>query len=352
MEATPLRDLLYFDVEKASSIYSQFEWGQLQSTSIAEEDTSGSEASASLSIPQVASASAGLDRGERRTVLQTRVIHHDLLNRLEHHLEQAGLLVDLNQALPGETSSPDDIRKPMESAPYVRATGWSVIEDYKRIGEISQRFNDLIEFVARSARQNAKKTPQYAELEASLAEQRRSTKAIKDPTKRALAKAALAKLEESIGALANVGPSKVDEWVINGMLLWISTFIPQRINFRVYPFPGCPSFQVMCNLKRGSFVDQDLEHVLYAYGVRPDIRLTVVGLVTSIPPRSGHPFDPLAEFAHEDQLSNEARFEKAFRGVFRAMEGFEVFVRYSRYPNVTVHPIAVYRNVTGNRQSP
>jgi hypothetical protein len=44
------------------------------------------------------------------------------------------------------------------------------------------------------------------------------------------------------------------------------------------------------------------------------------------------------------ELSESMALEKGFRGVFIGLEGMEVLVRYSRYPNVTVHPIAVYRS--------
>jgi len=42
-------------------------------------------------------------------------------------------------------------------------------------------------------------------------------------------------------------------------------------------------------------------------------------------------------------MTKEMIFEKAFRGMFGGMDGLENFVKYSRYPNITVHPIAVFR---------
>ena len=71
--------------------------------------------------------------------------------------------------------------------------------------------------------------------------------------------------------------------------------------------------------------------------------MAIFGLITSIPPQSGNTFDPLAEFEENTSMSREMHFEKAFRGMFDAMEGMESFVKYSRYPNITVHPIAVFR---------
>jgi len=63
-----------------------------------------------------------------------------------------------------------------------------------------------------------------------------------------------------------------------------------------------------------------------------------------LPPRIPSSFDPLQEFLDDPTLAASAGFEQGFRGVFAGMEGLEAKVRFSRYPNVTVHPIAVYRS--------
>jgi hypothetical protein len=50
-------------------------------------------------------------------------------------------------------------------------------------------------------------------------------------------------------------------------------------------------------------------------------------------------------------LTDKMEFEKAFRVVFSAMDNLEDFMRYSRYPNVTIHPIAVYRSFKSQQTS-
>jgi hypothetical protein len=92
-------------------------------------------------------------------------------------------------------------------------------------------------------------------------------------------------------------------------------------------------------------VDQDLEHLLYGYGNRPTIPLAVFGLVTAAPSVEGHQFDPLKDLRTEPVSEPTIIFEKAFRELFGAMEALEAFVRYWRYPNISVHPIAVYRRI-------
>lgn len=231
--------------------------------------------------------------------------------------------------------------------------GKSVIEDYRRIYAISEKFNDVTKFIGRSAVESIKESPQYLEMNAKLEQAQSETKAISDRNERSRRKQGLKALEQELENMLKSDLQGVDQWILDGMQLWIKTFMPTRINFRIYPYEDFPSFQVICNLKSDCFIDQDLQHLLYGYGHRPNVPLTVTGLITSMPPIGGYDFDPLAEFenivqksdAEESNEEKQKAFERAFRAVFAAMEGIEDFVRYSRYPNVTVHPIAVYRDL-------
>jgi len=338
-----LRDLLYFDFEKASSIWSQLQWGHLKSFSVTSEEGKEQGVHANLGVPGIAEAGLKIGSGEKRTIIETRILHHDLLNRIEAFLSEYGLVVNLNAALPQDEKSPEKIRAVIGDTPYVVAKGRSVIEDYQRILLIAERFNNLASFISRSAIENLKQSEQYRALKEAVEESKRQLKNIKDRGQRALAKEQVKRLEEEIGQMLDSQIYEVDEWVLEGIKLWITTFLPKRINFRVYPFRECPAFQILCNLKRDSFVDQDLEHILYGYGTRPNVELSIFGLITSIPPKGEDAFDPLAEFHNLEELNEEMAFEHAMRNMFSAMEGFEGFTKYSRYPNITVHPIAVYR---------
>ncbi len=340
-----LRDLLYFDFEKASSIWSQLQWGQLEKMSITSEEGAEQQVAAGLGIPNVAEAKLQIGEGEKRTIIETRILHHDLLNRIEAFLSSAGLIVNLDE-LSASESSPDLIREAIGQIPYIVAQGWSTFEDYSYILYISERFNKLIQFINRSVIENIKDSPEYQEAFRQIEEKKNQIKKIPDRNQRAKASSELQKMENSVNQLLGSPIGQIDEWILDGVKLWINTFLPSRINFRVYPFSNCPSFQILCNLKRDSFVDQDLEHLLYGYGTRPNVQLSIFGLITSIPAKSNELFDPLSEFDEQGELSDEMSFEKAFRNIFAAMIGLENFTKYSRYPNITVHPIAVYREFT------
>jgi hypothetical protein len=303
-------------------------------------------------IPGVAEANLGVDYLQKRSTLQSRTLHHDVLNSVEHRLVTTGLVTDLSSAVqPRNESSAEKIRVAIGDRPYLRAEGSSVIEDYRRIVAISAKFNEVVAFLVKAGQETAKKSPEYAQLQQMILEARDVADQSPDRNQKAVRKARLKEIQSKIDEMIKPKLQSVDQWLIDGMRLWIETFMPSRINFRIYPFPDCPSFQVLCNLKRECFVDSDLEHLLYGYGNRPNVPLAVFGLITSLPAQGDPPFDPMSEFKDRGQLSAQASFESGFRGVFTGMDGLESFVRYSRYPNVTVHPIAVYRSFPTMRAS-
>jgi hypothetical protein len=339
-----IRDLLYLDFEKAASIWSQFEEGLLERVSVTEDTGKDRTAGTKIGIPGIAEANLGVDYVQKRSTLQSRTLHHDLLNRVEDRLTNARLVTDLSATVSASESSAQRIRAAIGDRPYLRATGASVIEDYRRILAIGDKFNEIVGFISKAAQETLKKSPAYLELQQTIAAARETAGQAPDRNQRAVQKRRIRALERQAEESLQPQLSAVESWLIDGMRLWIDTFMSSRINFRIYPFPECPSFQVLCNLKRDCFVDSDLEHLLYGYGNRPNVPLAVFGLITSLPPESDAAFDPMKEFKEGSALSEKAAFEKGFRGVFVGMEGLEAMMRYSRYPNVTVHPIAVYRS--------
>jgi hypothetical protein len=143
-----------------------------------------------------------------------------------------------------------------------------------------------------------------------------------------------------------VGFQGVEEWLLNGIIYFIDTFISNKINLRIYPFNEFPHLQILSNLKREFFVDTDIENILFAYSSRPNIKLEVFGLITSMPSLDQERFDLDKEYSFfGERITDEVSFEKGFRAIFDSMESFEKFVRFSRYPNITVYPIAIYRRI-------
>jgi hypothetical protein len=321
----PLRDLLYLDFDKAGSIWSQFEEGLTERLSVTEDSGKDRGAGTKFGLPGIAEANLGVDYQQKRSTLHSKTLHHDVLNRVEKRLTEAKLVADLSLELTEDESSPERIRAVVEKRPYLRAQGFSVLEDYRRILAIIEKFNDVGQFLTKIAQENLKKSPEYAQLTQLLTEMKKAAGAAPDRNRKAIEKAKANEIERQVQELCKPPITAPDDWLLKGIRLLIETFMPSRINFRIYPFHKCPSFQVLCNLKRECFVDADLEHLLYGYGNRPNVPLGVFGLVTSLPHKTEPTFDPMKEFEGTlaVQGQDKVAFEKAFRGVFTAIQAVE-----------------------------
>jgi hypothetical protein len=335
-----LRDLLYFDFDKAASLWSQLAGGLRERVSVTAEEQSKRTGGVSAGISSWLGGKYESLGSEKQSTLESKVLHHDLLNMLNHHLNEMELVVDLNQKVSREESSPEKIRDALDSKPYVIAEGWAVIEDYQRIQAIAQEFNQIGEFVGTCS---AQKDPKVQQLLKQREEKQQAVEKAKDKNAIVRLNRELESVEKQISTLVRNRLQLPEKWILDGITHWIETFMRNRINCRIYPFEDCPSFQLLCNLKRECFVDEDLEHLLYGYSNRPNVPLAVFGLVTSLPRKDDPQFNPMKEFESESTVDATLQFEKGFRDLFDGMEGIESFIRYSRYPNISVHPIAVFR---------
>jgi len=91
---------------------------------------------------------------------------------------------------------------------------------------------------------------------------------------------------------------------------------------------------------------------MYGYGTYPNRKLTLLGLITSVPAKGPPEFDVKANLEVGEETEDErATVEKAFRNVFAQLDGMEAFSTFHRYPRIVVHPLAVYRRVTANRDT-
>lgn len=343
-----IRDLVYLDFDKAASIWSQFEGGLRERVSINNDDGKGQKAGVTFGIPKVAEANLGADYSQKRSTLETKILHHDILDRVDKELTESGLVCDVSKSITSSEVSSEYIRETIGDSPYVKATGSCVIENYPRILSICERFNHLVEFISKGGVETIKKSPEFIELQEQINQSNIALKSIKDRNEKKIAQIKLDALKSASTNLCRTDINNIDDWLINGIKLWIETFMENRVNFRTYPFAQCPSFQVLCNLKRDCIVDQDPEHLFYGYGNRPNVKLTVFGLITSSPALNASEFDPMSEFETNKPLNDKVAFEQAFRKLFMAMDDIEAFSRYSRYPNITIHPIAIYRSFAAN----
>jgi hypothetical protein len=126
-----LYDLIYLDFNKASSIYSQIKGGLINQIQSAIESTDNVSPSAGIDIKFLKAQIGGLSQ-EKTSQLETKTLHHDLLVKLENELQSAGVLIDFdNHQI--DVNDLDQIRNTIKNYDYVKAEGWTTIEDYERL---------------------------------------------------------------------------------------------------------------------------------------------------------------------------------------------------------------------------
>jgi hypothetical protein len=349
-----LRDLLYLDVEKAASLLSQIERGLAREIEQTTEAASASTAAVSADLKLLASKLESTE-SERRLESVRRVLHHDLAVKLEEHLFAAGVAVDLNEAR--RQKSEAELRDLLGAAAYIRVEGYATIEDYERLKLVAGRFNDLQTAIARSAAAASVDPTVVDKLDQQMREAYLDVHASPEGKQKAGALRRAVDLEAQVRnlLLSAADLSEIPTWLVQTIELWIDTFMPGRLSVRLMPFDDEPDFQIIAELRRSEFTQEDLDVLRLTYGTRPDRPLTVFGLVSAAPPieedlrdfLAGLPSDDTAEAAGSDVSDETARaiFERAFRGVFVGAEGLEAFVRFSRYPGIVVQPVSVYRTI-------
>jgi hypothetical protein len=370
--STKLRDLVYFDINKAASIFSQLEMGLITETKSTKKDSMeliNELLKREESIPRekkevVLSSEEEKTKIEKKLTLESKVLHHDLLTRVEDLLFEENLIIDISSQLNNEVLSIceqplDSIRASIGEIPYLRAEGLAAIEDYERIQKIANKFNDILEPIKYSLFQGISQTNEYQEavqqidILKSLANdpsQEYQKEIINEKVKQL---EALLQEQIQVFLASHLGETIIPQWLIDAIDLYINTFMKGRVNIRIYPFDSFPHFQVIANLKRDCLLDSDLENLLFAYGTQTNLKLTVIGLITSLPPRENNIFNPMDEFNYEvePQMEQARAWEKAFRGLFAGFQEIEKFMRFVSYPSVVIYPLAVYRTIRDSKNT-
>tara|TARA_R110000787_G_scaffold257599_1_gene362789 strand:+ start:343 stop:1416 length:1074 start_codon:yes stop_codon:yes gene_type:complete len=347
-----IKDFMYLDMEKVSSLYSQLSGGIVQSVEASSTTTENNKNLRSYDF-KILKHEAGGTESEAQALKEVRVSHHEIYNELESALFDEGYAAEIGVDITKEDIDSGEATKIFESALCIKAEGYVVLEDYERITRIAHNYEDITDFVNNSVKSSLKENPEYINIVEQIDVMKEDIKKMKNGPAKTKKKQELYDFEKSLDALLGSNQvGKVDEWIIDGLKTWVRVFLPDVFNVRLYPFEESDNFHVMSNVKRKFFLDDNTESVHYLFGSKPTIRVTMLGVITSIPQRDGGSFDPMKEFeeADLDEDGNEAQsVENGFRGVFRGFDGLEEMIRTCRYPRIMVQPIAIYRAIKPNK---
>jgi hypothetical protein len=339
-----IKDIIYFDYDKAKSLNSQLNGGIINeiTRAIEEEGSLDSEIGFDLKIIK-----GKLGGGEKEKTIKTERIelYHELLNEVEDTLKEKKILKDLNISLLENGQSYNDFLQNVPNYTYVKATGWSSFEDFERFKRIMSNFNEIQRLIFASALQS---NPEILQLRKQINDLQKDAKISNSPSsnKEIIRLKGLERnfdkiLEEQTDA------ALLDETFIERLKTFLNTFTPNRLNFRLSPFDIFNDFQILANLKSQYLVNGDFENVIFTYGSRPNIKLTVFGIITSCPQKIDLRIDQNNEYDNygENEMPDEVIFEKAFRRVFSSFENFENFFFVPTFPKIAISPIAIYREI-------
>ena len=277
--------------------------------------------------------------------------HPSHLLTLEKALVAQGYLLDLAQGS-NVSLRTSNLRNALANTLCVKVTGRAVIDDYQRIRRSMDALPGGVAFINNSVQAIVRGTDDFRQLEMTIAAEAEQLKEDTDRTSRAAAQGRLLQmrsdLDEAINAATTV--SGVEQWALDGLKTWIDSYLADIINLRVYPSTKFPDEQVMGNLKRECFLEQNLASLQFAHGASPSLPLTLVGIVTSVPAEDPDSFNPLAEFERET-LSNPQTLERSNREVLKSINAVENLARSCSFPRVMVQPLMVYRSVAAKPSS-
>ncbi|MEH6706234.1 MAG: hypothetical protein V7691_15675 [Galbibacter orientalis] len=340
-----LKDFIYFDIEKAKSLISQLNDGLISEISRAVEDESEDSAGLGFDV-KIVKGSIGEKSREKFIKTEKISVFHEMLNSIEKDLSNNELLTHINKKFEETGLSFNDFMDEIPNYSYIKATGWGGFEDFKRFKRIFSNFNDIQRLIYESQLLN---NPELTLLRGQLEDAKKIANQNKDRNNRTKSLTKIKAIEKNIDKLLKE-ETKVhlfDEGWIEKVKTFLDTFSPNRLNFRLLPLDDFGEFQILANLKDKYMLDGSFENTIFTYGSKPNIKLTVLGVITSSPRKEDIRVKHSDEFLaiDESKLTNEIHFEKALRNVFDSFEAFEKFFFVPNYPKIAISPIAIYREV-------
>jgi uncharacterized protein (UPF0335 family) len=340
-----LKDLIYFDIEKAKSLISQLNDGLISEISRAIEDENEDTAGLGFDV-KIMKGNLG-EKSREKTIKTEKIsLYHEILNSIEAELANCELLTHLNEKFEETGLSFNDFMEEIPNYSYIKSTGWGGFEDFERFKRIFSNFNDIQRLIYES---QLLENPELIALREQLASAKKTANQNKDKNNRAKDLAKIKAIEKNLDKLLKdeTDIHLFDEGWIEKVKTFLDTFSPNRLNFRLLPLDNFGEFQILANLKDKYMLDGNFENTIFTYGSKPNVKLTVLGIITSCPRKEDNRVNHSDEFLaiDESELSDEVHFEKAFRNVFDSFEAFEKFFFVPNYPKIAISPIAIYREV-------
>ncbi len=319
----PVREFVYMDVPKLYSLYSQTFKGVRDS--FEEEKINQLVTAETQGIPfgSAKETSEGLQSVRHR---EYGVLHDHMYNLLENKLAS---IIKNAADVPQENLSAT-----LMQSPIVKVAGPAEIEDFERLAEFTEKFNELAEAIAYAQSSHDPKLVENAALAATASHQTR--------------KKLDAERAELIRKLTYVAGLAHDEQNLSNLRLFIKMFNPTGYFVSISPANNKTiHYRGVVNK---SWLRMESELLRKLYGAQSNFPWTMVGTVTHIQGTLAKPSNPKERIAsiqptrtEEEQKQNPMMLD-AYRGMFRAALAFErMFLESDSGFEVVLAPLAIYR---------
>jgi len=158
-----IKDFIYLDMEKVSSLYSQLSGGIVQSVEASSTTAENSKNLRNYDFKVFKHEAGGTESGVQ-ALKEIRVSHHEIYNELENSLFSEGYAAEVGVDITKEDVDSGEATKIFENALCIKAEGYVVLEDYQRITRIAHNYEDITNFINSSVKSNLKENAEYRDI--------------------------------------------------------------------------------------------------------------------------------------------------------------------------------------------
>lgn len=301
MEIRCIRDFIYIDIERVKSILSQLEEGLIDEMQVMHGNSGSTTLGGEAGLLGIFKATADSEIQFHRELSETKSLHDYIYNKVESLLLNENQLVRIpNQEIRTYSSR---LRDSIGNTSFILAKGKVTINDFSRLRKLLENYEELSKFIAKCVISSKKENLTQAQAKLAYDD------LVHDFTK------------------------SLDKEMRKGLNHLIDMFYHDRIVIKIIPYREYPDFRFVGNIDK-TYLRDDIESIVYKYGSAPVSDWTIFGQIASVPPEN-----------RSDQIFNMTgnQIENAFNQMFDAYRKIENMAQSVTYPEISITPIAIYR---------
>lgn len=320
-----IRDFIYLDIDRLYSLYSQTFEGLAEKIiqSYTDQLTNVSQQSGQFLSGNIAKSEVG----EVSSRVENKILHDHMYNKLEKELTH--LIYDASNL------TLDNYYENLSGKFMIKVSGFSEINDYKRINEFMDKFNDLAEAIAYSISVSGGINEAIENLQNQI-------KDVKDRNERAKTKLQLDKMKDPKKLAKELGLSQ-DPKGLKNLILFTEFFYKE--GYEIIISPENKSKIVFRGVIDKKLLRKNPEFIRSLYGGEVLSKWTMVGEITYLPSlENNQDVNVDSEEIVKKLDDNNPSMRDPYSNIFKASRTFErMFFESQKRIEVLINPLAIFR---------